>query len=412
MADLLSEPWGECLVPAVVPPPAMAAEVRRAIGAVPGWVPRIAPVPWLVRAFTEFATKPFAYAPARLSDLVALVVSQDNSCRYCYGVQRSLFKIFGYDDDMIARLERDFHLAGLAETERIALDFARKLSRANPRPARRDYEELERAGLARTVIAEVAFGVATGTILNRTATFLALPPEAALESIPKWPLFRLMRPLIAWRMRRAPRSPLPLADADGGFGGRVVAALGDAPGATILRRTIDEALRSEILPRRTKALLFAVVAKVLACDYCERETRTMLRAEGFPGATILRRTIDEALRSEILPRRTKALLFAVVAKVLACDYCERETRTMLRAEGFDDATIDEVLANLGSPRLDEREAMLVPFARETVRYQHADIQRRMREVTVGMRPAEIVELVGVVSLANAVGRLSVLLDVC
>jgi len=359
VADLLSEPWGECLVPAVVPPPAMAAEVRRAIGAVPGWVPRIAPVPWLVRAFTEFATKPFAYAPARLSDLVALVVSQDNSCRYCYGVQRSLFKIFGYDDDMIARLERDFHLAGLAETERIALDFARKLSRANPRPARRDYEELERAGLARTVIAEVAFGVATGTILNRTATFLALPPEAALESIPKWPLFRLMRPLIAWRMRRAPRSPLPLADADGGFGGRVVAALGDAPGATILRRTIDEALRSEILPRRTKALLFAVVAKVLACDYCERETRTMLRAEGF-----------------------------------------------------DDATIDEVLANLGSPRLDEREAMLVPFARETVRYQHADIQRRMREVTVGMRPAEIVELVGVVSLANAVGRLSVLLDVC
>jgi len=56
--------------------------------------------------------------------------------------------------------------------------------------------------------------------------------------------------------------------------------------------------------------------------------------------------------------------------------------------------------------------MLVPFARETVRYQHADIQRRMREVTAGMRPAEIVELVGVVSLANAVGRLSVLLDVC
>ena len=59
-----------------------------------------------------------------------------------------------------------------------------------------------------------------------------------------------------------------------------------------------------------------------------------------------------------------------------------------------------------------REQMLVPFARETVRYQPADIQRRMREVTAGMRPPEIVELAGVVSLANAVGRLSVLLDVC
>ena len=52
----MSGPWGECLVPAVVPSPEMAAEVRRAIGAVPGWLARVAPVPWLVRTFTELAT--------------------------------------------------------------------------------------------------------------------------------------------------------------------------------------------------------------------------------------------------------------------------------------------------------------------------------------------------------------------
>jgi hypothetical protein len=89
-------------------------------------------------------------------------VSQDNSCRYCYGVQRSLLKILGYRYDMLNRLERDFHLAGLEDAQHIALDFVRKLSRANPRPDRRDYEALERAGFGRAAIAEIAFAVAAG----------------------------------------------------------------------------------------------------------------------------------------------------------------------------------------------------------------------------------------------------------
>jgi len=329
------------------------------MGAVPDWVTRFAPCPWVVRAVMRVVTKPSSYAPPGLWDLVTLVVSQDNSCRYCYGVQRSLLKIFGYDDTMLARLERDFHLAGLAETDRAALDFARKLSRAYPRPGRREYDDLARAGFERAAIAEIAFAVAATAFTNRTATLVALPPDAQLESMVTWTLFRFLRPLVAWRMRRARQSPQPLAAADDRFGARVVAALGDSPSATILRRTIDDAWDSDILPRRTKALMFAVIAKALGCAYCE----------------------DEAHRA-------------------------------LFTAGLDEATIDDVLANLGSSRLDRREQMLVPFARETVRYQPADIQRRMREVTVGMRPAEIVELAGVVSLANAVSRLSVLLDVC
>jgi len=70
-----------------------------------------------------------------------------------------------------------------------------------------------------------------------------------------------------------------------------------------------------------------------------------------------------------------------------------------------------VWSNLGSPKLDAREAKLVPFGRETVRYQTAAIQRRMRELTPGLSAPEILETVGVVALANAIGRLSVLLDI-
>jgi hypothetical protein len=69
-----------------------------------------------------------------------------------------------------------------------------------------------------------------------------------------------------------------------------------------------------------------------------------------------------------------------------------------------------VLQTLSSRRLDAREARVVPFARETVRYQTSVIQTRMREVSGDLSPAEMTELIGTISLANAVCRLSVLLD--
>jgi hypothetical protein len=54
----------------------------------------------------------------------------------------------------------------------------------------------------------------------------------------------------------------------------------------------------------------------------------------------------------------------------------------------------------------------VPLARETVRYQAADIQRRMFQVLGPMSPEERLEAVGVLAFANALCRLSVLLDAC
>ena len=48
-----------------------------------------------------------------------------------------------------------------------------------------------------------------------------------------------------------------------------------------------------------------------------------------------------------------------------------------------------------------------------MRYDHAaPIQRRMRQAADGLPAAETVEAVGVMALANAVCRLSVLLDIC
>jgi len=54
----------------------------------------------------------------------------------------------------------------------------------------------------------------------------------------------------------------------------------------------------------------------------------------------------------------------------------------------------------------------VPFARETVRYQPLAIQRRTRELARELSIEEVIEAAGVAALANAVGRLSVLLETC
>jgi len=334
--------WGECIVPAVPVPPALRAEVRKAVGAVPGWLARLAPSPWLVRALCEIIKRPFAHAPREVCELVALVVSQENSCRYCYGVQRAVFKIFGYRDAYLDALERDAQVSELTPAARAALDFARRLTRANPRPGGAEFEALVRAA----------------AITNRIGTLLVLPPEPLVSFVGS-PVFRFVRPLLAWRMRPRPRAPEPAPRPDDGPCAAVVAAL-----------------------------------------------------DGSPAAGVLRRAIDGAWASGVLPRRTKTLMLAVIARALGCAHGEREARRFLAAEGLAPGQLDEILANLGSPQLDAREARLVPFARETVRYQPAAIQRRMRELAHGLTAEEIVEAVGITALANAVCRMSVVIDAC
>jgi AhpD family alkylhydroperoxidase len=358
-APALDVEWAECLVPAGPVPPALLAEVRRRLRVVPGWLPRLAPCPWVVHAVCGILAHPLAHVPTRLVDFMSLVVSQDNSCRYCYGAQRALLRIHGYREDEIARLERDFHLADVTPAERAAIDFARLLSRADPRPGAREIRHLRDAGLSPAACAEVALAAAASVFQNRLSTLLALPPDRDFESLVERPLFRVVRPLIAWRLRSVPKRPAPLPEPNDGPCAPIVAALDGSPSARLVRLMIDEAWASAVLPRRTKALVLAVTARALGCEHGVAEARRLLAAEGMPAAEV-----------------------------------------------------DGVLATLAAPSLDAREGRLVPLARETAHYQVPVIQRRMREATVGLSPAEIVEAAGTMALANAVCRLSVLLDAC
>src|SRR5262249_20274501 len=137
---------------------------------VPGWATHLAPVPWVVRAMARVVGKRLAYMPLDLWALIGFVVSQDNSCRYCYGATRTVLRIVGYRDDQIDRIERDVHLSDLTRPEQVALEFARKVSHANPRPTARDRDEVADVGYAPAAVAEIAYAAAFAGFPNRIST--------------------------------------------------------------------------------------------------------------------------------------------------------------------------------------------------------------------------------------------------
>jgi alkylhydroperoxidase family enzyme len=352
-------PWGECLLPPGVLPADLAAEVRRSHGMLPTLVPRFAPLPWLVRALSNLTGAPVASLPIRLLEMVNLVVSRDNSCRYCYGAQRTFMRLLGYEPREIERLEQD-ELIGLEPSERLALEYARKVSRASPRPGALERAALERAGLSGQAVAELTVVAAVTVFPNRVSTLVALPP-GRFDGPAQRLAMRLLRPLLARRLVHRQRAPEPPPASNDGVGAAIVAALGDSPAAGVLRATVDEALGSPVLPRRTKLLMLGVIARALDCRHSERDATAALVAGGMS------------------PR-----------------------------------DVEETLAHLASPSLDTREAGLLPFARETVRCQPLEIQARTREVATALELSveQLLEVVGMTALANTLCRASVLVDPC
>lgn len=355
-------PWGTCPLQAGSPPPELARELRRRLGTVPVWGGVLAPAPWVVHANLDLLGTPLVHLPSRLWDVVSLVVSQDNSCRYCFGTQRTLLRILGYREAEIDRLAYDLDRADVSPVERAALAFARRVSRAQPRPGVADRAALVESGFPGDAVAELVFAAAGVVYANRLSTFLAMPRES-FELAAQHPVGRALMPLLSWLLRRRfahPRGrPVPAPAPTGGVGDAVVGALGDVPAAAALRGAIDAGVASPILPRRTKLLCWGVVARALGCAANEREATDALARDG------------------VSPAATAA-----------------------------------VLAHLGGPGVDAREAELLAVARGSVHYQVPVIQERLRAVSARLDPAETVELVGFLALANAAVRIGAMLDAC
>jgi hypothetical protein len=233
--------------------------------------------------------------------------------------------------------------------------FVRQLSQSNPRPSKGEVQQLLSVGFSAREVGELATTVFYNCFANRVATFFALPPDAALESVASSLLGALVRPLVRYRVRQVRHSKSGAWSAGGAYAA-VVETLGTSDAARFVRETVDLALSAPHLPARSKHLMIAIVARLLGCAYCEGESR---------------------------------------ARAVA--------------EGASERTVEEALTTFASPGLSPMEEKLLAFARDSGRYQVPPMQVRAKALVDELGEERGAEAFGVASLANGLVRLGMLL---
>jgi alkylhydroperoxidase family enzyme len=351
-----------CDVPLLppMPDPVWERESAKRLGYTSNVAKYLTPVRWMLQANELMSARVTPNVPVALGALISLVVAMDSSCRHCYGAFRSMLKILGYSEGLIRKLEESLAANELSKKEKTALEFARKVSRSAPRPSEADLRELKAAGYSSIEIAEIAYLAGNNACGNRLATLLALPPDPLEEVEANW-FKKLKRPFTRKDFRASlssvfnVRYPTDFA----GPGAAIVEAFEDSPAGAAL-------------------------------------------------ATVL----NGAWRSGVTSKRVKALIFGVVARGLGCAACEAEAVGALRGEGWTDAEIEHLLTYLTSEKLDPFELKVLRFARETVRYQTRRMQELAQNFAAGLERAVLLEIVGLVSYANGLARMSILLHRC
>ena len=287
-----------------------------------------------------------------LADLVVLVVSQENSCRFCYAAVRGLLWAQGMSWTRIQRMEQDPTRADLPPRTMAAVAFGRSQSRSGPAGARAARETLRRSGLGVDEMKEIAFTAALTDFNNRAHTIPAIPAYP-IESMPDRLYVRLLRPLLGLivKRHRYRGQPTMLDPVPPYAYGRLVETYAGSPIGAILARTLAELWASPHLTRRCKLLMLAVIARGLGCEVCAPEVSEALRREGLKEST--------------------------------------SPRSWL----------------ISSARVDDIERLLVPFARETIWYEPAPLQRRARMLRDRLSGPQLLEAIGVASLANGLCRM-------
>ena len=99
-------------------------------------------------------------------------------------------------------------------------------------------------------------------------------------------------------------------------------------------------------------------------------------------------------------------MFAVIARGLGCEVLRAGGRRGSSERGISkESTLTQVLTHLDAPELDDIERLLVPFARETIWYEPAPLQRRARTLRDRLPAPQLLEAIGVASLANGLCRM-------
>ncbi len=200
MSALQNLEWEPCLVEPTRDE-GLERELKHVFGVVPDWTPYFFRCPWVVRVFLDFETLSLAHTDPEFAEMIGLVVSQDNSCRYCYASHRFLLRLLGISERTIRKLEQNLIVAEVTPRMKLGLDFVRRVSRANPIPGAADRAPLIAAGYAPAAVDELAFLASVHVFANRLTTLPAIPPQG-IEQLPDRWFIRLLRPVLGWQLRR------------------------------------------------------------------------------------------------------------------------------------------------------------------------------------------------------------------
>lgn len=332
------------------------AYLKREAGSVPGWSRYFWASPWFAKAMIRVGIENglLMRLDFDLVNLTALVVSQENSCRYCYAVARAMVRMLGLNEARMQDLERRLGNVELDPRTAAALHFARIVNRGHPLDGGAERAALQRTGFDDDEIRELAYVTVITGFMNRLSTAAALPPQR-WESAPDNPAIRLLRPLIALLLRRLMKHGTPDA---------------------------------YVVPP-------SVLAPTLIAVY-----------QGSPIARILSESLADLWAAEGLNRRSKLLIIATIAQGVDCAICRREVELLAIEEGIETATLNAIISHLDDPSLNDQDRALLIFARATLWYEPQKLQQLSRTLIAKIGERQFLEALGVATFANAYTRLT------
>jgi uncharacterized peroxidase-related enzyme len=112
-------------------------------------------------------------------ELVAVIVSNANDCRYCVRHHAEALNHYWKDEERIARTLDDFRSAGLTERETAVLEYALKLTKTPGRVESSDIDTLRQAGLDDSAILDLNLIVNYFNFVNRIALGLGVELSAS-----------------------------------------------------------------------------------------------------------------------------------------------------------------------------------------------------------------------------------------
>lgn len=363
MAVLLDKiAWSDQPLFPAVDDPAWENEVRGAMGIVPMCARLLAPNRWLRQAYLEGLRCPLDSLDEKQATLATFVTSQENTCRYCFGVARAQMRMLGFSEEVVDEVEGRAQLAEATPADRELLRFCRNLARSKPRPSREARRVLREVGFSDQQSLELAWLVSMTGFGNRVATLMATPPELAMEQQAAR-TERLWKKLTSWLPGKGP-------------------SLRGAP---------------HHYPPPKGGSEFGALVQIL---------------HGTQAASALEIILEGAFGMSVLPRRTVLLMFGVVARTLDCVICEGLSTQALQKEGFSRTDVEEVLTSLGSKKLSDVETLLVPWTRQTVWMPEEPkrIQEHTRPLIQTIGSDKVLDAIGIASLANSCVRLAMLLQ--